>query len=31
MIIAQRGLEANAKVIRTSDRLPQDLVNLKPG
>ena len=29
MIIAQRGFEANAKVITTSDELLQDLVNLK--
>jgi flagellar hook protein FlgE len=29
MIIAQRGFEANAKVITTSDQLLQDLVNLK--
>jgi flagellar hook protein FlgE len=29
MIIAQRGFEANAKVIKTSDQLLQDLVNLK--
>ena len=31
MIIAQRGFEANAKVITTSDQLLQDLVNLKQG
>ena len=31
MIIAQRGFEANAKVITTSDELLQDLVNLKQG
>ena len=29
MIVAQRGFEANAKVITTSDELLQDLVNLK--
>jgi len=29
MILAQRGFEANAKVITTSDELLQDLVNLK--
>ena len=29
MILAQRGFEANAKVITTSDQLLQDLVNLK--
>jgi flagellar hook protein FlgE len=29
MIIAQRGFEANAKVITTSDQLLQQLVNLK--
>ena len=29
MIMAQRGFEANAKVITTSDQLLQDLVNLK--
>jgi flagellar hook protein FlgE len=29
MIIAQRGFEANAKVITTSDQLLQNLVNLK--
>jgi flagellar hook protein FlgE len=31
MILAQRGFEANAKVITTSDQLLQDLVNLKQG
>jgi flagellar hook protein FlgE len=29
LIIAQRGFEANAKVITTSDEVLQDLVNLK--
>ncbi|MDI3309949.1 MAG: flagellar basal body rod C-terminal domain-containing protein, partial [Thermoanaerobacterium sp.] len=29
MITTQRGFEANAKVITTSDEILQDLVNLK--
>ena len=29
LIVAQRGFQANAKVITTSDQLLQDLVNLK--
>jgi len=29
LIIAQRGFEANSKVITTSDEVLQDLVNLK--
>jgi flagellar hook protein FlgE len=29
MIIAQRGFQANARVISTSDEVLQDLVNLK--
>jgi flagellar hook protein FlgE len=29
LIIAQRGFQANSKVISTSDELLQDLVNLK--
>jgi flagellar hook protein FlgE len=29
LIVAQRGFQANSKVISTSDELLQDLVNLK--
>jgi len=29
MIMAQRGFQANARVISTSDELLQELVNLK--
>ncbi len=29
MMIAQRGFQANSKVISTSDELLQELVNLK--
>jgi flagellar hook protein FlgE len=29
MITAQRGFQANSRVISTSDEMPQDLVNLK--
>ena len=29
MIVAQRGFQANARVITASDELLQDLVNLK--
>jgi flagellar hook protein FlgE len=29
MIIAQRGFQANSRVITTSDEILQDLVNLK--
>ncbi len=29
LIVAQRGFQANAKVITTSDQMLQDLVNLK--
>jgi flagellar hook protein FlgE len=29
LIVAQRGFEANGKVITTSDQLLQDLINLK--
>jgi flagellar hook protein FlgE len=29
MIVAQRGFQANSKVITTSDEILQDLVNLK--
>ena len=29
MIVAQRGFQANGRVITTSDEMLQDLVNLK--
>ena len=29
MIMAERGFQANSKVITTSDEILQDLVNLK--
>ena len=29
LIIAQRGFQANSKVITTSDEILQDLVNMK--
>jgi flagellar hook protein FlgE len=29
MIVTQRGFQANAKVITTSDEMLQELVNLK--
>ncbi len=29
MIVAQRGFQANSRVISTSDEILQDLVNLK--
>jgi flagellar hook protein FlgE len=29
MIVAQRGIQANSRVISTADQMLQDLVNLK--